>query len=625
MCGIVGWVGPGPSPFSRAAFEAATLQLAHRGPDDQGLWFDDGVMLGHRRLSIVDLSAAGHQPMRSTSGSSHIVFNGEIYNHVELRREQEAGGRRIAGGSDTGVLLELIESDGPAALSRLNGMFAFGWWDAKRRRLLLCRDRFGVKPLYYRIGADGLAFASEPKALLALYPEHRRADTQTVLSFLAHNELCAGDRSFYEGIRVLPAAHMAVYDPQVGSLRVQRWWDYPESGLAETRHSVPNAREEFAALFDDAVRIRLRSDVPVGLTLSGGLDSTAVLAAASRHASSPLRCFTSVYGADSGKSGRGELSWAERASRAVGAPLTPVPATRADWLAVMNDVVWHMDGPGYSPAVYPLWRLMQRARADGVPVLLEGQGADEALAGYPQYGVLELLDFLGSGGWAQPAAAGQRLAGLRASVSWRWALAWLLRESFPGLLDWRRRQVGFQSVLQPDVALPAPDTTRPTTGDRVYRRLLDDHARAILPGLLQYGDSISMAHAIESRHPFLDVRLVEWLFRAPTTVKLSEGQSKWVLREYLRAHGQVDIGNRRDKQGYPTPAGEWLASKEGREIETRMLAADGPLLAWCTRDGLRRLFDQNRRGVLGASHHLYKLASTQMWMDRCLAPEDRSA
>jgi asparagine synthase (glutamine-hydrolysing) len=579
------------------------------------------VILGHRRLSIIDLSPAGHQPMTSSSGSSHLVFNGEIYNHIELRRDLERAGIEIKGGSDTGVLIELLEHHGPKALPMLNGMFALAFWDASARRLTLCRDRFGEKPLYYRVGSDGIAFASEPKALLALYPEHRQLDHDTLLEFLAHNDLYASGRSFYEGIRVLPPAHAAVFDVLTSTLRVERYWNYPAASECIEQIDLTLAREQFDALFDESVRIRLRSDVPVGITLSGGLDSSAVLTAAAKyHSTKNLRCFTSVYGDDSGGFVSGELDWARKASQAIGVSLTPVITPRDDWLQSMRQVSWHMDGPGYSPAVYPLWCLMKKARADGVPVLLEGQGADEALAGYPQYAVLELISFLRQGGWAKPGAMSARLRGLRGTFSWRWALAWILRESFPGLLTWHRNRAGFQSLLRDSVALPDARPNQGEGGDTVHQRLHEDHSRAILPGLLHYGDAISMAHSIETRNPFLDYRLVEWLFRAPTAIKLNAGQTKWVLREYLRSHGMSNIGNRRDKKGYPTPVSQWLASKEGRELEESVLNPSSLLHEYCDPARLARLFELNRRGVMGSEHHLYKIVSTQIWMDRCLNP-----
>jgi asparagine synthase (glutamine-hydrolysing) len=614
MCGILGWAGSGRPPFEREQFKRALSTLTHRGPDDSGIWSADGILLGHRRLSIIDLTPAGHQPMRSRGGTS-IVYNGEVYNYIELRSELERLGVDVAGGSDTGVLLAALELWGPAALPRLNGMWAFGVWSASTRQLMLCRDRFGVKPLYYRLSDDGIVFASEPKALLALYPENRRVCRRALLDFLAYNQLFTGRESFYEGIQVLPPAHYAIYDPAKKSLDIRRYWDYPqdESGSIDARRAV----DEFQALFVDAVRIRLRSDVPVGITLSGGLDSSAVLAAAVASSSAPPTCFTSTY-IDSAV---GEVKWANMAARSVDAPLIAVPAAKDDWLKVMRDVVWYMDGPGYSPAVYPLWCLMRTARETGVPVLVEGQGADEALGGYPQYSILSLLDFaVGMSEPRVPSSVISRFAGMRGTFSTRWAIAWLARELSPTLLGWHRSRVGFQALLRPGVKLPEEAQAEPVKAkDRVRERLITDHARDILPGLLHYGDAISMAHSIEARNPFLDYRLVEWMFRLPTGFKIREGQTKWVLREYLRNNGMKAIGDRRDKRGYPTPTGDWLASEQAGELKRNLVHNPSPLHEWIEPRKLNKLFELQRKGALAAEHHLYKLLSVQMWIDRCIS------
>lgn len=614
MCGILGWAGPGGPPFSREEFDRALRLLQHRGPDDEGVWSGQGVLLGHRRLSIIDLSSAGHQPMQSVSGHMQIVFNGEIYNYIELREELWRAGVKSTGGSDTGVLLEAMERWGPSALPRLNGMWSFVTWNDARRQLFLCRDRFGVKPLYYRLGADGISFASEPKALLALFPKNRRMCRKTMIEFLAYNQLFVGNESFYEGINVLPPAHYAFYDPATNALTMHRYWDYPTDVRSEmTAHQ---AVDEFHELFNDAVRIRMRSDVPVGITLSGGLDSSAILASTARQSPSPPICFTSTYPA----SGVGELEWAKLATSAVGASLVEAAASKENWLDDLSDVVWYMDGPGYSPAVYPLWCLMRMVRSAGVPVLLEGQGADEALGGYPQYSVLELLDYLrGSSEPRGPKGLFARLRGIRSTYSTRWAIAWLMREVMPPLLRWHRARVGFQSLLHAAVRLPEPSLpVFSESHDRVRRRLMADHSRDILPGLLHYGDAVSMAHSIEARDPYLDYRLVESMFRLPTHFKLREGQTKWVLREYLRSHNMQAIGDRKDKQGYPTPTGAWLASEQGKELQQNLLTKPSPLHEWVDPRKLAKLFDLHRTGAMAAEHHLYKMVSAQMWIDRCI-------
>lgn len=615
MCGILGWLGP-HDPEDAARFGDALDMLAHRGPDDRGVMAAPGVLLGHRRLSILDLTAAGHQPMTEPLSKATIVFNGEIYNHLELRTELEVIGHQFTGHSDTEVLLHALIEWGEQALSRLNGMWAFAYWQPEKQRLLLARDRFGVKPLYYRQGIEGLAFSSEPKALIALFPEHRAVSEQTLLDFLGNNLLYARGESFYQGIHVMPPAHYAIYEAGTGKLCLSRYWDYPQS-MDETL-TASEAVRQFDELFTDAVRLRLRSDVPVGLTLSGGLDSTGVLAAATPYSAKSLTCFTSIYG----KGELGELSWAEIACNAVHAPLIPVVAPQEDWLNTLRKVAWHMDGPGYSPAVYPLWHLMRRARAEGVPVLLEGQGADEALAGYPQYAVLELLSYFAGKSGQHRSLAGtvERMRALSGTFSLRWTMAWLARELSPSLMRWRRQRVGFQSIVRKGVQLPAPpESPEEKNGDMVRRRLLADHSLNILPGLLHYGDAISMAHGVEARNPFLDYRLVEWMFRLPAGLRFNENETKWVLREYLRAHGQQAIGNRQDKKGYPTPVGKWLASEQGREIESLLLDPASLLHKWCDPEKIKHLIEQNRKGVMAAEHHLYKLLSTQIWLNECIA------
>jgi asparagine synthase (glutamine-hydrolysing) len=588
--------------------------LAHRGPDDSGVWSNgDGVLFGHRRLSIIDLSPAGHQPMQDPSSGAVIVFNGEIYNHVELGVELKRLGHRLNGHSDTEVLLHALIEWGVDALPRLNGMWAFALWLPGSRQLLLARDRFGVKPLYYRRGKEGLAFASEPKALLSLFPEHRAIEESTLLDFLGNNLLYARGTSFYQGVEVVPPAHFALYDPANGSFKLTPYWSYPQE--VKSQLTADEALEEFSFLFTDAVRLRLRSDVPVGITLSGGLDSTGVLSATSGAAASPPACFTSVYS----DSAQGERAWAELASGAANARLIPVAAPQESWLQTLRTISWHMDAPGYSPAVYPLWHLMKRARTEGVPVLLEGQGADEALAGYPQYAVIEALAYLrGHSGERDFSGLSGRLAALQRTFSLRWAFAWAVRELSPTMLRLHRRRVGFESLMREDVVLPElPQTAASSRLDPVGERLLQDHSRDILPGLLHYGDAMSMAHGIETRNPFLDYRLVEWMFRMPPSLRFRNHETKWVLREYLRSHGQERIGNRPDKKGYPTPVGQWMATL-GNELEHLLCDSPSPLHAWCDPQRIRKLIEQNRAGGMGASHHLYKLLSTQLWIQECI-------
>jgi asparagine synthase (glutamine-hydrolysing) len=490
-------------------------------------------------------------------------------------------------------------------------MWAFACWDRQARTLLLCRDRFGVKPLYYCQDHGGLAFASEPRALLRLFPAHRSVARSVLGDFLQNSSLFAGSESFYEGIRVLLPGHFALYDPARDSLKISRYWDYPEA--EDGAINPARAAEEFAELLEDSVRLRLRSDVPVGLTLSGGLDSSAILAASVVAGGGAPRCYTSVYDVP----GCDERAWAAKASAAAGAELRAVEAPKKDWLATLRKIVWHMDSPGYSPAVYPLWCLMAEARRDGVPVLLEGQGADEALAGYPQYAVLDLLNGL-SGRLFSVRESLARFRGLAATYSATWALAWMARELSPALLGVHRRINGFASLLRVGAFPAATQTQSELQSSSVRGRMIADHARQILPGLLHYGDAVSMAHSVESRLPFLDFRLVEWMFRLPTECKFRAGETKWLLRQYLRSRGMAEIGNRSDKKGFPTAVGTWLDSDAGRQVEAELTHSTGLLSEWLDPRAVQRLFARQRSGAPTSDYHLYKLVTTRLWLSECV-------
>ena len=619
MCGILGLAGPRAAERESEFGEALDL-LTHRGPDDRGLFKASALLLGHRRLSILDLSAAGHQPMVDEATGAAITFNGEIYNYLELKQELEQLGHRFRSRSDTEVLLRAWLHWGEGCLQRLNGMWAFAIWLPAERRIVFARDRFGVKPFHYHHGRS-FCFASEPKAILRLFPQCRSADSRTLCEFLAWGKLHASDASFYRGLKTLPPAHCGEYRIDDGTLGISRYWDYPPV----IAHATDSARadEEFAALFDDAVRVRLRSDVPVGITLSGGLDSTAVLAASMKTSASPRPCFTAVYDDEA----RGEAPWARTAAAPYGIEPIEVEAPRSQWIELLARISWHMDAPGYSPAVFPLWNIMAQARRRNVPVLLEGQGADEALAGYPQYMALAMLAGLkhaASGFSPAPLREiGSLMRGATQTFTLRWTALWLIREAFPGLTGMHRARVGAGSTLRPEFRLPLRDPGDshqvPRYADPVNERLWRDHSADILPGLLHYGDAVSMAHSIESRLPFMDYRLVEWLFSRGSAIKLGGGRTKSVLRRYLAAAGQAAIAQRPDKQGFPTPVETWLAADGGAVAREHLLANDSRIREFCDPARIRRLVDLHARGGSGAGNHLYRLLSTESWMRECLA------
>jgi len=620
MCGIIGCCD---DHIAASAFETALDSLAHRGPDDKGVFEDRPVWLGHRRLSIIDLSAAGHQPMRDDATGNWIVFNGEIYNYIELRTQLKSCGYTFKTETDTEVLINAYNEWGTGCLKRLNGMWAFAIYEPGKKRIFVARDRFGVKPFYFTKADSRFAFSSEPKALLVLYPELRSVNPKAMYEFLEMGLLYTSHQSFYKGIDLLPPAHFGFYNMAEGSFAVHQYWSFPDP--EQRPAGVTGAPEEFAALFDDATKIRLRSDVPVGVTLSGGLDSSAVLAASMKTEGAQRICFTSVYS----ETQRGEAEWAMKATAPYGIRPVEVKAPLDAWAETLSAISWHMDAPGYSPAVFPLWHLMKRARQDDIPVLLEGQGADEAFGGYPQYGVLDFLETIQAGGLS---LSGEKLRemkvkwhGLIRTFSRKWVVLWMLRETFPFLIRWNRKRVGAGSVLKKgfvrqakEMGAQLPMLSMPNGYDAVTRRLFSDFSAYILPGLLHYGDAISMAHSIESRLPFLDYRLIEWIFSNPADVKISQGETKWVLRQYLRQNGLKAIGNRPDKLGYPTPFESWLAQENGRLPREYLLSGESRIHDFCDPDSIERLISQHVRGRNGIGNHLYRLLSTEFWLRACI-------
>lgn len=614
MCGFVAVLG-GSLPVDERVAHAGLDLLRHRGPDDSGTWRSDDAWLGSRRLAILDTSSRGHQPMEDAESGVVVSFNGEVYNYVELRDELEHAGASFASGCDTEVLLRSYLHWGTDCVRRFNGMWAFVIWDRRNRTAFFARDRLGVKPFSYTLVRGRLSVASEPKALLHLYPELRTVDERALYDFLGRGKLHTSDRTMYSEIRVLPPATAGVLEPGATNPRFWRYWVLPGEAANGTE-SV----DAFGPLFEDSVRLRMRSDVPVGVSLSGGLDSTAVLhgAASVLAGSDVLTAFTSVFESAAGSSHVDERDWA----RVAVAPydqveLELVPAAHGDWMPVLERIAWHLDAPTYSPAVIPLWTIMQRAQAMGVKVMLEGQGGDELLGGYIHHAALAML---ADPGLRAPHRLARELRSAGPAFGTHRLLLWVLRERVPTLRHTYRAMRGtaatltptFRSLFENDVDgdVPPPGNLR--------ARLLYDLSEGILPALLHYGDAVSMGQSIESRQPFLDYRLVELCASMPATWKVAGGQTKRVLREYLRSVGHSTIAARSDKAGFPTPMFQWLTARGGAVPRSLLLGSDVRILAWCVPHRVKELIERTCRGSRGSGEHLFRLLSTELWLRTCI-------
>lgn len=615
MCGILGYVSAHARDFGfQTRFEAALKTIAHRGPDGEGVLTLGNVVLGHRRLSIIDLTDDGSQPMHDSETGVTLVFNGEIYNYIELRSELMALGHRFRTKSDTEVLLRSYIQWGLECFSHLNGMFAIGCYDPRSNKLVLARDRFGVKPLYYAQRERQLAFSSEPAALIELDRDWGVRDEASIGQFLLAGRYATGSDTFYRDIKSLCPGHYLLYDTGTHQISKGRYWNYPRVHGSDNR-SRDDVFEEFEGLFESAVKIRLRADVRLGVSLSGGLDSTAILTAATRLNGQPPVSFTSTYGSQ----GSGEYDWAAIAAGNMDSELFACPSPENLWLQTLDQCIDHLGGPVATPAVVPLWHLTRAVKDSGITVLLDGQGADELLGGYVQYAVAGAASRI-----ANPSVIAEntaRIASMFHTFSAKSIGYTVLKEYFPATIRLLRAINGYDSMFASHIRRDHRDDIYFSQQFADGRKGLDhrlwlDHSDVQLARLLHYGDSISMANSLESRMPFMDFRLVEWAFSLPEHLRVDSRHTKWMIREYLRRHGQQQIADRRDKQGYPTPFTSWLASNT-----TRSLFADLPSSAvvfdYVDRRGLQRALGKHEAGAEAHANLLFRILTLHLWLEKC--------
>jgi asparagine synthase (glutamine-hydrolysing) len=615
VCGICGIVAF-ERPAERETAAAMSELLVHRGPDGNGLFAaEPGVALGSRRLAIIDLSEAGAQPFSSEDGAHVLVHNGEIYNYRELRAELELKGHRFRSGTDTEVVLAAYREWGEACVARFNGMWAFALWDARGELLFCSRDRFGVKPLYYRLTGGRLAFASELKAFRADPETLLAANERLVRDYLEHGRLEHTDETFFAGIASLAPAHTLVFDRT--GLRVTRYWRL-EPGDPPGRDPAEAVRE----LFLDSVRLRLRSDVPVGTCLSGGLDSSTLVCTVDRlfrtevESARPLGERQKTFTAFFDDPGLEERPYAEAVVAKTGAEPHWISFTAADLVDKLPAVVEAQDEPFGSTSIVAQWYVMRAARQAGVVVMLDGQGSDELFAGYPSFFGYRFADLL----------LGAEMGELRAEVaayrrehgaSTAQAASLLVRALAPDRVDRRLRAelTGSRELTHPRLrALPATEAPNGSPfPDRLRRRLGTMMTRRGIPELLHSEDRNSMAHTVEARVPYLDYRLVELVFSLEARNLIDRGRTKAVL---LRALGDLlprVVRERKTKLGFPTPEARFFREELGtlaaEVFGSRAFAERG----WVDPQAARRRLERHRSGELSAGFELWRALNLELW------------
>jgi asparagine synthase (glutamine-hydrolysing) len=562
VCGIAGIVRFDGADVRPDQVKRQTDLIAHRGPDDAGVHVDGPVGLGHRRLSIVDLSPAGHQPMASADGALWVVFNGEIYNHAALRDQLGGFGHAFKSGTDTEVILAAYRQWGEACVERFDGMWGFALWDALQRRLFCSRDRLGIKPFYYALTRQGFAFGSEIKAVLASGLVEARPQHDELRLQLVYRSRTSTDATCFRDIVQLPPASNAVLVDN--RLECRPYWrasDYlHRRGSAGDDGAVAG---EFLEQLGQAVASHLRADVPVGACLSGGLDSGTLVALAAPTLPRPLRTFSITYPGTRFDESRWIHALHRHVGNLDGSESTP---DGTDLVEVLERSTWHFEEPVWGGSVYSWWHVMKAVNAGGIKVVLNGQGADELLAGYPRYYPTYLRQLLRQG---RLQSFSRNFEGFRVQQDGmpRGALVRELMTPFwPGWLRSLGRTVGRGSAFDDRFLSPHLRGLRSPAAEAGARRafsdldqhLLSDLTSTRLPELLQAEDRFSMAFSIESRVPFLDHRFVEWALALPPEQKIRAGVTKVALRNAMRGRLPDITVDRSDKQGYPTPIEGWL-------------------------------------------------------------------
>jgi len=519
----------------------------HRGPDGSGYIETDTASMGMRRLKIIDLTT-GDQPMTTADGRLHLVYNGEVYNFRELRQELMELGHRFQTSSDSEVVLEAYAEWGADAFRRFNGMWGLAILDERgdSPKIVLCRDHFGIKPLYYARWAGRLVFASEIKALLADPTFPRQVNETSMFDYLAYGIFDHTSMTFFSGIESVPAASFVEVDAH--GLRTERYW---EGTLTEDGPTDP---AEFRVLFERAIARRLVSDVPVGTCLSGGLDSSSIavilaeqLKAASPDASSlgkRLQTFSAIFPDDS----IDESSYIDSVIGRTHAESHRVAPTHGGLIAELEDLVRQVEMPMVSSAPYAMWTVMRMAK-DHVTVLIDGQGGDELLGGYDVYPYVYLRELLRQRNLRQF---------LVEAFRWRGVLVPLIVTRLLG----RLRGEADATFLRPAFRLAHRPPVDDRSKDNVKLRLLQDLTVYSLPPLLRYEDRISMSHSIETRLPFLDQELVDAVLRLPTSAIMDHGRNRQILREALRSSLPGPIYRRKKKIGFTTPEFRWFRDEQ---------------------------------------------------------------
>lgn len=593
-------------------------RIAHRGPDGDGFFTEGGAALAHRALRIIDLSDAALQPMHSHDGNLHLVFNGEVYNYVELRPELEARGHTFRSHSDTEVLLAAYEEWGVECLQRFNGMFAFAIWDSRKERLFIARDRIGVKPVYYHWDGERLVFGSEIKALLA-YPGVEARPNFAAITEYMNAMFTTGEHTWFDGIKRLLPGHYILADSS--GLQVQQWWDAPDSEDPIGKHDESYYVSTTRALLEDSVRLRLRSDVPLGAHLSGGLDSSSVVALLSRRLRESGERVRTFAGAFAEGPAYDERKYVDEVVRQYGTNHSETLPTAEDLRRLFERIVWHMDEPAAGPGILLQWAVCRITNDAGVIVINGGQGGDEAWAGYfgyvPAYfsSLLRaarkrprlLLDVLKSGA-VLLSRSNTRMTLLKTLVRGRKARLRASGELGPWAGPAFRHASAKPENGKPSAATISHRGKRTSLGAVMYYDL-----KWYLPALLQVEDRTSMAFSLESRAPLLDYRLIELASRVPSPLRMKHLDMKHIFKAAVKDVLPPSISRRTDKMGMPTPVDLWFRESLAGWVREQLDSPEVRSFGLLDPDYVLKALEEHQSGARDRSLDLWKMLNLVTW------------
>jgi asparagine synthase (glutamine-hydrolysing) len=640
MCGINGIAF---SSNSRRVIDPGVLErmrdvITHRGPDDDGLFIDGSVGLGHRRLSIVDV-AAGHQPMTNEDRSLHITYNGEIYNHADYREDLEARGHSYRTHCDTETILHLYEEHGAGCVEYLRGMFAFAIWDQRKRELFIARDRLGVKPLYYALMDDGsLYFASEIKSILTAWDRKPQLNFAVLPDYLA-NHAPSGEETMFHGIRRLLPGHTLIW--RDGRVEIDKYWDiyFSSPGQENGNRSDADYIEEWTELFRTSVRLRLMADVPLGMFLSGGIDSSAIAAVMSQMVNEPIKTFSVGFAEREAN----ELEYARMVSNKFKTDHHEVIVTPQQFFAALPKLIWHEDEPIAHLASIPLY-FVSRLASKHVKVVLTGEGSDELLGGYARYRktilnlslggrydqlvpgtvkrqVSEMLDQLPKG-----SRMGQKLS--RTFLKKEPNFESLYLDNF-AVFSRGQQATLFTNAAEERIGFLDPYVSvrnylNTTDANTLLNQMLYVDTKTYLHELLMKQDQMSMAASIESRVPFLDHKLVEFTARLPEHLKLRGKTTKYILRKSMAGVLPEAILNR-PKMGFPVPVDRWLRSSHRGLIDEYVLGERAVARNIFRREAMEQLVAEHQSGVRNHVERLWALLNFEIWMRQSIDGENANS